>query len=184
MIRRPPRSTLFPYTTLFRSIYNMLKTEGYKTWVGGNIGNPLFQDIQKISKDDKVVLELSSFQLMTINEPIEVSLITNLAPNHLDIHKDMEEYIKCKKNIFKFKRNSDLTVLNMDNDITNKMVPEVSGKVIQFSTLNELSSGAYFKDNTLYYNNEKVCDFEHIKLKGMHNVENLLAAFCCTGEDV
>src|SRR3712207_1478415 len=137
MIRRPPRSTLFPYTTLFRSalvsaknkgayitsemeefirycpakifavtgsdgktttttlIYNMLKTEGYKTWVGGNIGNPLFQDIQKISKDDKVVLELSSFQLMTINEPIEVSLITNLAPNHLDIHKDMEEYIEC-----------------------------------------------------------------------------------------
>lgn len=171
-------------TTTTTLIYNMLKTEGYKTWVGGNIGNPLFQDIQKISKDDKVVLELSSFQLMTINEPIEVSLITNLAPNHLDIHKDMEEYIECKKNIFKFKRNSDLTVLNMDNDITNKMVPEVSGKVIQFSTLNELSSGAYFKDNTLYYNNEKVCDFEHIKLKGMHNVENLLAAFCCTGEDV
>src|SRR3712207_4906563 len=61
-------------TTTTTLIYNMLKTEGYKTWVGGNIGNPLFQDIQKISKDDKVVLELSSFQLMTINEPIEVSL--------------------------------------------------------------------------------------------------------------
>ncbi|KMJ93107.1 UDP-N-acetylmuramoyl-L-alanyl-D-glutamate synthetase, partial [Clostridium botulinum C str. Stockholm] len=84
-------------TTTTTLVYNMLKSQGYKTWVGGNIGNPLFANIERMTKEDKVVLELSSFQLMTINEDINCALVTNLSPNHLDVHKDMEEYVDAKK---------------------------------------------------------------------------------------
>ncbi|KAJ49243.1 UDP-N-acetylmuramoylalanine--D-glutamate ligase [Clostridium tetanomorphum] len=171
-------------TTTTTLIYNMLKEEGYNTWIGGNIGTPLFSKIEEMKAEDKVVLELSSFQLMTIREPIEVALITNLSPNHLDIHKGMEEYIEAKKNIFKYQRKNDLLVLNRDNDITNSMVNESLGKVIQFSIKEKITDGAYYSKGNLYINNNKVCGIDEMKLKGMHNVENLLAAFSCVNEDV
>ena len=86
-------------TTTTTIISKLLSEAGYKTWVGGNIGTPLFANVEEINEEDMVVLELSSFQLMTMNLPIEVALVTNLAPNHLDMHKDMQEYIDSK-NIF------------------------------------------------------------------------------------
>ncbi|WP_125154080.1 UDP-N-acetylmuramoyl-L-alanine--D-glutamate ligase [Clostridium rectalis] len=171
-------------TTTTTLVSNMLKEEGYKTWVGGNIGIPLFSQIENIKKEDKVVLELSSFQLMTVTEPVEVALITNLSPNHLDIHKDMEEYIDAKRNIFKWQRNNDVVILNKDNSITNSMTDEAVGELIQFSIKDKLDKGAYFKSDKLYINEEMVCDINEIKLKGMHNIENLLAAFCCVSRDV
>ena len=87
-------------TTTTTIISKLLEEQGYKTWVGGNIGTPLFSQIENINEDDRVVLELSSFQLMTMTEEIDVAICTNLAPNHLDMHKDMQEYIDAKKNIF------------------------------------------------------------------------------------
>ncbi|MFU0824369.1 UDP-N-acetylmuramoyl-L-alanine--D-glutamate ligase [Clostridium sp.] len=171
-------------TTTTTLVYNMLKEEGYKTWVGGNIGNPLFANIEQIKKEDKVVLELSSFQLMTMDVHIDSALITNISPNHLDIHKDMNEYIEAKKNIFKFQEAEDLLVLNRDNNITNSLVKEARGKVMQFSIKEKIDNGAYFEDNNLIILGKKVCKLEEIKLKGMHNVENLLAAFCLVSGDV
>ncbi|WP_315122360.1 UDP-N-acetylmuramoyl-L-alanine--D-glutamate ligase [uncultured Clostridium sp.] len=171
-------------TTTTTLVYNMLKEEGYNTWVGGNIGTPLFSRIEEISKDDKVVLELSSFQLMTIDCPVDISLITNISPNHLDVHKDMEEYIDAKKNIFRYGKENNILVLNRDNEITNKMKEEVIGKTIQFSLKEEVLNGAYYNNNNLYIMGNKVCNVEEIKLKGMHNVENLLAAFCCVYKEV
>lgn len=171
-------------TTTTTLVYHMLKEEGYNTWIGGNIGTPLFTKIEEIKNDDKVVLELSSFQLMTVSDPMEVSLITNLSPNHLDIHKDMEEYIDAKKNIFKYGRKEDLLVLNKDNDITNSMLKETEGKVLQFSVKEKVDNGAYYNNGELYILGRKVCNKDEIKLMGMHNVENLLAAFCCVSEDV
>ena len=87
-------------TTTTTIISKLLEEQGYKTWVGGNIGTPLFSQIEDIMENDRVVLELSSFQLMTMNEEIDVAICTNLSPNHLDMHKDMQEYIDAKKNIF------------------------------------------------------------------------------------
>ncbi len=84
-------------TTTTTLVYEMLKKEGYKTWVGGNIGTPLFANIEEMKEDHMVVLELSSFQLMTMDVSPEISLITNLSPNHLDVHKDFEEYVEAKK---------------------------------------------------------------------------------------
>ncbi|MBU5315628.1 UDP-N-acetylmuramoyl-L-alanine--D-glutamate ligase [Clostridium bornimense] len=165
-------------TTSTTLIYNMLKEEGYKTYVGGNIGTPLFAKIEEINEEDKVVLELSSFQLMTIKLPMDVVVVTNITPNHLDMHKGMEEYIEAKKNIFKYQDNSGLLILNMDNDITASFVGEEKGRLNKFSAKQIIDNGAYYKDGSLYVNNKKVCDKDEIVIKGMHNVENYLGAFC------
>jgi UDP-N-acetylmuramoylalanine--D-glutamate ligase len=171
-------------TTTTSLIYNILKEEGYKTWVGGNIGTPLFDKIEEIKETDKVVLELSSFQLMTMTVSPQVSVITNLSPNHLDIHKDMEEYVDAKKNIFKYQDKNDILVLNRDNEITNSMENEAKGRVLKFSTKEEIKEGAYYKDGILYLMGNKVCKADKIIIKGMHNIENYLAAFCALSEDV
>jgi len=89
-------------TTTTSLVYRILKEEGFNTWVGGNIGTPLFTKIEEIQSTDRVVLELSSFQLMTITDSTDIALITNLSPNHLDMHKDMKEYVDSKKNIFRY----------------------------------------------------------------------------------
>lgn len=171
-------------TTTTTLIYNILKEHGYKTWVGGNIGAPLFSKIEEMNLTDRVVLELSSFQLMTMNVSPEVSVVTNLSPNHLDMHKGMDEYIDSKKNIFKYQGSMDLLVLNKDNDLTNSMVEEAKGNLIQFTIKKYMEQGGCFKDNKLYIDGEIVCSLGEIILKGMHNVENLLAAFCAVNGDV
>ncbi|MBI6872976.1 UDP-N-acetylmuramoyl-L-alanine--D-glutamate ligase [Clostridium aciditolerans] len=171
-------------TTTTTLVYNILKEHGYKTWVGGNIGTPLFSKIEDMSYTDRVVLELSSFQLMTMNVSPEVAIVTNLSPNHLDMHKGMDEYVDSKKNIFKYQSNTDLLVLNRDNDLTSSMNKEARGRLMQFSIENYIEEGAFFNDNKLYLNGEVVCLLKEIQLKGMHNVENLLAAFCAVSDDV
>lgn len=171
-------------TTTTSLIYNILKEEGYITWVGGNIGTPLFAQIEKIKETDKVVLELSSFQLMTMTVSADVAVVTNLSPNHLDMHKDMDEYVDSKKNIYKYQDEKGLLVLNKDNDITNSMVCEAKGSVLQFSIKEEIDKGAYYKNGVLYLFGKEVCKAEDIVIRGMHNVENYLAAFCALNEDV
>lgn len=171
-------------TTTTTLIYSILKKEGYKAWVGGNIGTPLFAEIENIKENDRVVLELSSFQLMTMKVSPDTSVITNLSPNHLDIHKDMNEYIEAKKNIFKYQNKDGITILNLDNDITFGMAEEPIGEVRKFSTKQRVENGAYFEDGKLYVKNKFVCNKEDIIIKGMHNVQNYLAAFCATVDDV
>ncbi|MHC6181409.1 UDP-N-acetylmuramoyl-L-alanine--D-glutamate ligase [Clostridium sp. JNZ X4-2] len=171
-------------TTTATIIYNILKEHGYKTWIGGNIGTPLFSRINEVKSEDKVVLELSSFQLMTMNVSPDVAVITNISPNHLDIHKNMNEYINAKKNIFRYQDKEDLLVLNRENDIVNSMMPEAVGRVIQFSSKRVLNEGGYLKDNSLYIDENEVCRIKEVNLKGMHNVENFLAAFCSVKNDV
>jgi len=171
-------------TTTTSLIYSMLKEEGHNTWVGGNIGTPLFTRIEEMKANDKVVLELSSFQLMTMNVSPEVAVITNLSPNHLDMHKGMEEYVWAKENIYRYQSESDLLVLNRDNEITYGMMPKAPGRVMLFSTKEKPAEGAWFEDGSLYLKGEKVCEKNEMILKGMHNVENLLAAFCAVCEDV
>jgi len=171
-------------TTTTTIVYKMLKEQGFKTWVGGNIGAPLFANIEKIEENHRVVIELSSFQLMTMDNSPQVSLVTNLSPNHLDMHKNMEEYIDCKKNIFKYQEANDLLILNKDNDITRSFKDEAKGNVVLFSRKDIANTGAYYKDNELYVNGKMVCNKDEILIKGMHNVENFLGAFCCVSGEV
>ena len=171
-------------TTTTTIISKLLEEQGYKTWVGGNIGTPLFSQIEKINKDDRVVLELSSFQLMTMTEEIDVAICTNVAPNHLDMHKDMQEYIDAKKNVFLYQNSNELLVINGENEITREFKKEAKGIVKEFSSKREMMDGAYYKDGRLYLEGKEVCKKDDIVIKGMHNVENYLAAFIATKEDV
>ncbi|MEO2511953.1 UDP-N-acetylmuramoyl-L-alanine--D-glutamate ligase [Clostridium tertium] len=171
-------------TTTTTIISKLLEEAGYKTWVGGNIGTPLFSNIEEIREEDKVVLELSSFQLMTMDVPVDIAVVTNLAPNHLDMHLDMQEYIDAKKNIFLYQDKDGVLILNRENEITHGFVPEAKGIVKEFSSKREIENGAYLKDNMLYLENNIVCEKENIAIKGIHNIENYLAAFLATKDDV
>ncbi|KRQ85808.1 UDP-N-acetylmuramoylalanine--D-glutamate ligase [Caloramator mitchellensis] len=162
-------------TTTTTLIYEMLKKQGYNVYLGGNIGIPLFEKIEEIKEDDLVVLELSSFQLMDFDISPDVSVITNLSPNHLDYHTDMDEYVDSKKNIFKHQSSEGITVLNRDNDITYSMREEVKSNLRMFSMKENAFS--YYKDGSLYVDGRFVCNKDEVKLIGMHNIENLITAF-------
>lgn len=171
-------------TTTTTIVSKLLEAQGYRTWVGGNIGTPLFSNIEEIEENHMVVLELSSFQLMTMDSHIDVAIVTNLAPNHLDMHRDMKEYIDSKKNVFLHQNEKGILVLNRENEITYSFKKEAKGIVREFSSKRVIEDGAYFKDGSLYLGKEFVCKKDDIVIKGMHNVENYLAAFVATKDDV
>jgi len=166
-------------TTTASLIYNMLEKQGYKCYLGGNIGTPLFEKLGGIKPDDRVVLELSSFQLHTMKDSPQVGVITNITPNHLDVHKSMEEYIDAKKNIFRHQASTGRTVLNADNPITAGFLSEVPGKPVLFSSREEVICGAFLRNSRIVYRDTsevEILPIEKIKLPGMHNVENIMAA--------
>jgi UDP-N-acetylmuramoylalanine--D-glutamate ligase len=149
--------------------------------VGGNIGTPLLPEIEKITADDFVVVELSSFQLISMRKGPDVAVVTNVAPNHLDIHKDMDEYIGAKKNILLHQNAFSRTVLNVDNDITAGFQGDVRGQKMTFSMKQKVKSGAWLSEDgylNLSYRGISVpiCHKDDITILGDHNVENYLAA--------
>jgi len=170
-------------TTTTTIIYNILKEQGYKTWVGGNIGTPLFSKIEEMNEKDKVVLELSSFQLMTMDVSTDVAVMTNLTPNHLDMHKDMKEYTEAKKNIFKYQKKNDILVLNKDDAIVKSMYDEAKGRVSWFTLNGNIEDGAYLENNKLFIKGKEICKSDEVKLIGIHNIANLLAAFCAVYDE-
>lgn len=165
-------------TTTTTLIYEMLKKQGYKCWVGGNIGNPLLHQADQIEPEDFVVLELSSFQLQTMHISPQVAVITNIAPNHLDWHTSFEEYIQAKTNIFRYQDRNCLLVINADNKITAELGKSAAAQVLQFSVKKKVRHGAYLQDGVLYFGQQAVLQRSEILLPGMHNVENYLAAIC------
>lgn len=164
-------------TTTTTLIYEMLKKDGYRTHVGGNIGKPLLAELENICEDDTVVLELSSFQLQTMHYSPDISVVTNISPNHLDYHKDMEEYTEAKSNVFKFHDKDSKLVINADCEITDNFKNGYEYRLDMFSRQKE-TDGAYLKDNYIYYRGEKILDINDIKIIGWHNVENYMAAIC------
>ncbi|MBO5409574.1 MAG: UDP-N-acetylmuramoyl-L-alanine--D-glutamate ligase [Clostridia bacterium] len=160
-------------TTTTTLIYEILKKAGYTCHLGGNIGHPLLSDLENIKDDHIVIVELSSFQLMTMKKSADIAVITNLAPNHLDKHTDMAEYCNAKKNIFQF--GATQTVFNLENDITKEFIREDS---LSFSLKQPVDKGAYLQDDILYFNGTEVMKRSDIVLPGIHNVDNYLAAIC------
>ena len=128
-------------TTTTSMINAILQKAGYNTFLGGNIGTPLFTKLNEMKPEDIVVLELSSFQLMNMKISPDIAVITNITPNHLNIHKDYEEYIEAKKNIFKNQDENGILILNYDNDITRECSKESNGKVVFFSSSTKLDDG-------------------------------------------
>ena len=167
-------------TTTTTIIAELLKAAGQTVYVGGNIGKPLLPDVDGMEEGDVAVLELSSFQLMTMDRSPDIAVVTNLAPNHLDVHKSMEEYVDAKKNIFLHQEADGLLVLNQDNEITRGFAPEAPGHVTFFSRRQELEKGVFLKDGVIWVRNamheRPVLPVADILLPGDHNVENYMAA--------
>ncbi len=171
-------------TTTTTLISELLKKEGYVCHVGGNIGMPLVDKTEEIGEDDKVVLELSSFQLHTINKCPHIAVVTNVTPNHLDWHTDLKEYETAKKNIFLNQKDGDLTILNYDNDVTRAFAKETK-KHMFFSRRQRLDNGICLVENNIVLCEngeikETILDINTIKIPGMHNVENYMAAIGAT----
>ena len=171
-------------TTTTSLIYSILKKQGYNTYLGGNIGKPLFTKLEEIKPEDKLVLELSSFQLMGMTVSPNISVITNITPNHLNIHKDYNEYIEAKKTIFKYQKENDYLVLNHDNEITRNCGKEAISRVIYFSSREKLDNG-FIVDNKIIKRcndgiRKHILDTKDILLRGNHNFENICAALAAT----
>ena len=167
-------------TTTTTLIYKMLSEQGYKCWLGGNIGTPLLSDVENISITDKVILELSSFQLHSMKSRPNIAVITNLSPNHLDVHKSMEEYINAKENIFAYQDKTDKLILNYDNEITCELSKKATAPVTMFSRSSDIKTGVYISNNIICVNDDEneieVLNTDDILLPGVHNIENYMAA--------
>ncbi|MBR6378216.1 MAG: UDP-N-acetylmuramoyl-L-alanine--D-glutamate ligase [Oscillospiraceae bacterium] len=174
-------------TTTSTLISELLKKQGYRVWLGGNIGTPLLDKADDMLPTDMVVLELSSFQLMYFPYSPHTVVITNVSPNHLDIHKDMAEYVAAKENLYLHQGPEDLLILNLDNEITRSFVPKAKGKVLQFSRQGVPEKGVFFKDGVIWRTGErpeKLLEQKDIKIPGLHNVENYMAAILAVGDRV
>ena len=167
-------------TTTTTLISEFLKEAGYNVYVGGNIGKPLLPDVAGMVPEDMVVVELSSFQLMSMKRSPNVAVFTNLSPNHLDYHHTMEEYTAAKLNIFLHQGPDGRAVFNYDNDITRSLAKKAPGKTVLFSRKQRLEEGVYLRDGAIWLNNDmgnrEVLPLEDILLPGVHNIENYMAA--------
>lgn len=162
----------------------MLKASGLNTWVGGNIGNPLIADVDKMQPGDVAVMELSSFQLEVMTASPQVAAVLNITPNHLDRHPTMQAYIAAKKRILDFQRPHDVAVLGYDDAEARRLIPTVRGQLRLFSLDSEVIHNTPYpaagvRDGKIILRLEdeiEVCATADLKLRGRHNVLNVLAA--------
>ena len=167
-------------TTTTTLIAEMLEKQGFTVHKGGNIGRALLPILEQVSPDDRAVVELSSFQLISMRSSPKVAVVTNVAPNHLDVHKDMAEYVAAKENIFRYQRPGDIAVFNQDNDITRQQAGRAVGTVRLFSRRSEPEEGVFLRGEEILcrHNGQerRIMTTADIRLPGVHNVENYMAA--------
>ena len=171
-------------TTTTSLIYDMLCRGGYKCYLGGNIGHPLVAELDEITKDDLVVLELSSFQLHTMKQSADIAVVTNVTPNHLDWHTNFNEYIDAKKAVYAYQNENGKLIVNYENEITRNFA-EGKDNSVYFSSKSFLENGYCLKDEKIVFVKDgkierTVLDINDIYIPGMHNVENYMAAIAAT----
>ena len=166
-------------TTTTTLIAELLKGAGYTVHVGGNIGTPLLAQASEMKPSDYAVLELSSFQLMTLRKSPHIAVVTNLSPNHLDVHTSMDEYRQAKENLFLHQGPEDVAIFNYDNEETRTMAARAPGKQVFFSR-SHMEEGVFVEDGMIIVSDEKgrreILSTADILIPGVHNVENYLAA--------
>lgn len=159
-------------TTTVTLIYNMLKSQGIDVVLGGNIGIPFCDILKDIKKDSILLLEVSDHQLLDLYSfKTNISLLTNVCPTHLDFHNSYEDYLSVKKKIFNHHTNEDIAYINNNNIDSFKVTNGITSNKVYFN--NDIN---YINDEGIYLNNELIVSLEDIKIKGMHNYENILAA--------
>ena len=159
-------------TTTTTLIAELLKASGRKVWLGGNIGTPLLPLCGQMKEEDVAVVELSSFQLMDMTHSPEIAVITNIAPNHLDVHRDMDEYVEAKKTVYRFQKATDRLVVNGDNEITAGL--SGCGTTRVFSRLG--AGDICLRGGVITRDGQSVLATEDILIPGVHNIENYMAA--------
>ncbi|MBR2667238.1 MAG: UDP-N-acetylmuramoyl-L-alanine--D-glutamate ligase [Oscillospiraceae bacterium] len=173
-------------TTTTTLIAEMLRSCGYQVWLGGNIGKPLLSEVPKMDPDDFAVVELSSFQLMSMRRSPAIAVVTNLSPNHLDVHKSMDEYVEAKENIYRWQGPEDLLVINRDNEITRSFAAKAQGRVRQFSR--QETADVWLRDGVIMSDLggrvRPVLPTQKILIPGIHNVENYMAAIAAVEDFV
>ncbi len=175
-------------TTTTSIVAGLLEAAGKTVHLGGNIGRPLLPIIDEVKPTDVAVVEISSFQLTMMTQSPHVAIVTNVAPNHLDWHTDMQEYIDAKENLILHQTADDRAVLNADNAITAGFAADVKGECLTFSR-REKQNGAWLDDNGVLcvtYGGEttSIVAAADIRLPGVHNIENYLAAFAALWGEV
>lgn len=176
-------------TTTTTIISELFKAEGKNVHIGGNIGKALLPIIEEIKDDDIAVVELSSFQLLSMRQSPDVCAITNITPNHLNVHGTMEEYISAKCNILAHQNAFSRAVLSYDNETARNLNYLVRGKLAYFSRYSKVYNGSFLNENGILCYNDygkvtEIMDMHDIKIPGMHNVENYLTAIAVTWGEV
>ena len=170
-------------TTTTTIVAGLLDAAGIKTFVGGNIGRALLPYVHDITANDAAVVELSSFQLTNMTQSPHVAVVTNVAPNHLDWHTDMQEYIDAKRNLIAHQSENNRAVLNLDNTTTVEFVDDCQAPVWQFSRKEKVARGCWLDENNNIVVSENdvdtiVMNADDIRIPGVHNIENYMAAIC------
>uniref|UniRef100_UPI00349EC50F Mur ligase family protein n=1 Tax=uncultured Ruthenibacterium sp. TaxID=1905347 RepID=UPI00349EC50F len=168
-------------TTTTTLIAEMLKKAGYTVHLGGNLGRALLPVVDQIQPTDIAVVELSSFQLISMRQSPEIAVVTNVTPNHLDHHKDMQEYIDAKRNILLYQSENDKAVLGYENEVTRAMAADVKGSYKWFTRFSVVDNGSFLREDGMLCMAEDgritpIVRKEDVGLRGEHNLENLLAA--------
>lgn len=176
-------------TTTTSLIAAMYKAAGRTVHLGGNIGRALLPIVDEIAPEDVAVVELSSFQLISMRTSPNIALVLNITPNHLDQHAHMQEYIDAKRNILLWQNTSGLAVLGFENEIARSLQKDVRGECRFFSRIREVREGAWMDENgmlTLAHGGvaTPVLHRDELKLRGVHNIENMLAAFAALRDEV
>lgn len=174
-------------TTTTTIISKILNEAGYNVFLGGNIGIPLFTKLDEIKKDDIIVVELSSFQLMTMKKSPNISVITNIYEDHLDYHRSFKEYVEAKTNIFMYQNKNDICILYEDSKFTHNFESiikerKIRNSLLYFSENKITNNGAYIYDGNIYYRENNttthIIKITDLKLRGNKNYLNVCSAIC------
>ena len=166
-------------TTTTTLVGEMLRKGPRPVWVGGNIGVPLIGRLADIGEDDRVVMELSSFQLAIFDRSPPIAVVTSLSPDHLDRHASVEEYYEAKRNIVRFQRPGDVAVLNRDDANVARFAEGLASEVRWFSLAGPVERGGYLADGALWLADgtaRRLVGTDEVRLVGRHNLANALAA--------
>ncbi len=176
------KTTTTALVGLMTQKYFEMKQNGHRAWVGGNIGNPLIEQVDQIDEDDLVVLELSSFQLELMTRSPQIAAILNITPNHLDRHGSMQAYIAAKSRILRFQHPGDVAILNRDDPGSWSLAEHLKSDLISFGFQKPDSkqNGTYIYKDAIWLQlgreSLKMLPLEWIQLPGRHNIANVLAA--------
>ena len=176
------KTTTTALVGLMAQKYFEMKQNGHRAWVGGNIGNPLIEQVDQIDEDDLVVLELSSFQLELMTRSPQIAAILNITPNHLDRHGSMQAYIAAKSRILRFQHPGDVAILNRDDPGSWSLAEHLKSDLISFGFQKPDSkqNGTYIYKDAIWLQlgreSLKMLPLEWIQLPGRHNIANVLAA--------